>query len=343
LCRDRCGYCTFRREPTDENLHTMTPEQVREQARSARRAGCTEALFCLGDKPEAAYPAYREWLRSLGFRATHEYVAHACRIALEEGLLPHTNAGILGLRELALLKRANASMGLMLESVSERLHAPGGAHHNCPDKLPVRRLKMHADAGALAIPFTSGILIGIGETREERIEAFLALASLQRRYGHIQEVIVQNFNPKPGIAMERVPPPSGDEVAWTVAVARLVLGPEMNIQAPPNLNPTRGARLLAAGANDWGGVSPLTIDYVNPEAPWPAVRALEEMTRACGFELRERLAIYPEYVRRPGFLDESLRHNVESRVDQEGFVAGEPKWREHHSTRRPTEGSISIS
>jgi 7,8-didemethyl-8-hydroxy-5-deazariboflavin synthase CofG subunit len=307
LCRDRCTYCTFRKDPGDPGAWTMQPDELATTLGRGRAQGCKEALMCLGDRPETAFPAYRETLAGLGHRTTVEYVRRACEIALEHGLLPHTNMGILTRDEMALLKDVNASLGLMLETVSERLRGPGMPHHRAPDKAPAVRVRMLREAGELKIPFTTGILIGIGETWDERIDSLLCIRDLHAEYGHIQEVIVQNYAPKPELL--RAPPsgPGDLAVAVTVALARLILGPAMSIQVPPNLNPGATARLLEAGINDFGGISPVTQDYINPEAPWPHLEALAAECRGAGFALRERLAIYPRYLEEPGFLADRLR------------------------------------
>jgi FO synthase len=307
LCRDRCTYCTFRKDPDDPDAWTMTPEEIQAWSERGRRLGCTEALMCLGDKPEVAFPGYRTTLARLGHRTTAEYVYRACVIALDCGLLPHTNAGILTRAEMERLKEVNVSLGLMLENVSPRLRGRGEVHQWAPDKEPAVRLRMLAEAGELAIPFTTGLLLGIGETLEERVDTLLAIRDLHRAHGHVQEVIVQNFRAKPTIGRADAPEPEAADIARTIAVARLILDPEVSVQAPPNLSPEDHALLLAAGLNDWGGISPLTPDYVNPEAPWPHVAALAAECRAAGYELRPRLPIYPAYVDRPGFLAAGLR------------------------------------
>ncbi len=296
LCRDRCTYCTFRKDPGEPGAWTMAPAEIAQWSRRGRRLGCREALMCLGDKPELAFKEYRATLERLGARSTVEYVARACEIALDEGLLPHTNAGIMTRDEMAMLRPLNVSMGLMLESVSPRLRASGGVHQWAPDKEPAVRMRMIAEAGELRIPFTTGILLGIGETPAERAQSLVAIRDLHQRFGHIQEVIIQNFRAKPEIAMADAPEPQAMEMARAIATARLVLGAEMNVQAPPNLSPNEIELFLAAGINDWGGISPLSRDYVNPEAPWPHTERLAERCARAGFELRQRLAIYPEYV-----------------------------------------------
>lgn len=317
LCRDRCSYCTFRADPDDAHAWTMLPEEIRACASRGKARGCVEALLCLGDKPEKAFRSYRSTLAVLGCGSTIEYVEHAARICLEEGLLPHTNAGVMTRDEMARLKRTNVSMGLMLENVSPRLRARGEAHHHAPDKDPALRMETIRNAGELHIPFTTGILLGIGETAAERIASLAAIGTMHRQHGHIQEVIVQNFRAKPATSMAGRPEPSSIDLAKTVAVARLMLR-EMNIQAPPNLSPYDHRLLLCAGINDWGGISPLTPDYVNPEAPWPHLLVLQETCRAEGFELRPRLPIYAEYINRPGFLDPALREAVLRHAGERG-------------------------
>ena len=307
LCRDRCSYCTFRKDPRDPDAWTMTPEEIQLWVDRGRAQGCKEALMCLGDKPEKAYSQYRQTLADFGHKTTTEYVYRACQIALASGLLPHTNAGVMSYDEMKLLKDVNVSLGLMLENISPRLRQKGMAHFSAPDKDPAVRVRMLREAGELEIPFTTGILIGIGETLEERIESLIAIREIHRAYGHIQEVIVQNFRAKPDTRMATAPEPESLDMAKTVAVSRLLLGGQMNVQAPPNLSPDDHRLLLRAGINDWGGISPVTKDYVNPEAAWPHLDLLAQTCREEGFTLRERLAIYPEYIDRPGFLLPTLR------------------------------------
>jgi FO synthase len=296
LCRDRCTYCTFRKDPGDPGAWTMTMAEIADWSRRGRELGCKEALMCLGDKPEVAFKGFRETLRGLGVRSTMEYVARACEVALAEGLLPHTNAGLMTAEEMTMLRPLNASMGLMLENVSPRLRASGGVHQWAPDKDPKRRMKMIEEAGGLGIPFTTGILLGIGETPAECGQSLIAIRDVHERHGHIQEVIIQNFRAKPDTPMAAASEPHALEMARAIATARLVLGPRMNIQAPPNLSPNEIELFLSAGINDWGGISPLTHDYVNPEAPWPHLEQLGERCARAGFRLRQRLAIYPEYI-----------------------------------------------
>jgi 7,8-didemethyl-8-hydroxy-5-deazariboflavin synthase CofG subunit len=285
------------------------------------RLGAKEALFSLGDKPEAIFPSHREFLRRHGHRTTIGYLRAMCELTLRESsLLPHANPGLMTERDLASLREVNVSMGIMLETVSERLLAEGGAHHRAPDKVPARRLKTIALAGKLNIPFTTGILIGIGETLAERVDALAAIRDLHERYGHVQEVIVQNFRTKPRIPMRDAVEPTHEDLLRTIAVARLMLPDGVSLQAPPNLSPDVFPRLLAAGLDDWGGISPLTLDHINPEKPWPLIRDLRRATEAEGFAFRERVAIYPAYSTRAEFLDESLRPRVAALVDDDGLV-----------------------
>jgi FO synthase len=321
LCRDYCGYCTFRRDPGQPGAHTMTPEEVVALAQAGGRIGAKEALFSLGDRPEARFAEHRAFLRRHGHRTTLGYLRDVCALVLAESpLLPHVNPGLMGERDLAALREVSVSMGLMLETTSDRLLAPGQAHDRAPDKVPRRRLRTIELAGKLQIPFTTGILIGIGETPSERVDALCAIRGLHERYGHIQEVIIQNFRAKPRIPMAGVPEPTLEDLLRTLAVARLVLGPDINLQAPPNLSPGAYPRLLAAGLNDWGGISPLTLDHINPEAPWPLIPELRRATERQGYILRERLAVYPEFATRAEFLAESLRGRVAVLADSEGLV-----------------------
>lgn len=320
LCRDRCAYCTFAKTPDSPEAHTYTLAEVSEVVRGGLRTGCIEALFCLGDKPEIAYRAHREWLHGEGFRSTAEYLLEACRMACEAGLLPHTNAGILRREEMEALRRWNASMGLMLESTSPRLRGRGMAHHHAPDKDPAVRIRMHEEAGELRIPFTSGMLLGIGENDAERVDTLLTIRALHERYGHIQEAIIQPFHPKPGTPMRALASLPDDAVVGWVALARLVLGREIQVQAPPNLSPGLLDRLLRAGVSDWGGVSPVTVDFINPEAPWPALRELRQRTEATGQRLVERLPVYPAHVARSEFFDPALHPVVRARAAQSGYA-----------------------
>ncbi|MGB6403696.1 MAG: 7,8-didemethyl-8-hydroxy-5-deazariboflavin synthase CofG [Candidatus Sulfotelmatobacter sp.] len=325
LCRDYCGYCTFRRDPGERGAHTMTPEEVLAVARAGEKLGCTEALFSLGDKPELLFPEMRDTLQRLGYKSTLHYLEAMCELVLRETtLLPHPNPGLLSAEWIARLAAVSPSMGLMLETTSDALLAPGAAHDNAPDKVPAKRLRMIEEAGKQQVPFTTGLLIGIGETPEDRVDTVLAIRDLHERYGHIQEVIVQNFRAKPTIPMAHVPEPSQGEMLRTVAVTRLLL-PNVNIQAPPNLNAPYYEELLDAGINDWGGVSPLTPDYINPEKPWPHLEQLRLRTESKGQQLRQRLPVYPEFlpalVARPGLPKAGLlSERLQASRDGEGLA-----------------------
>ncbi len=308
LCRDYCNYCTFRRDPGQPGAHTMSPEEVLEVARQGEKLGCTEALFSLGDKPEAEFAEMHDVLHKRGYRSTLHYLEAMCDLVLRETkLLPHSNPGLMSANWIERLRATNPSLGLMLESTSPRLTQVGGPHANAPDKVPSLRLKTIADAGKLGVPFTTGILIGIGESLEDRVDSLLAIQQLHQQYGHIQEVIIQNFRAKPEIPMANAPEPGTDDLLRTIAVARLLLR-DMNIQAPPNLTEDHYERLLQGGIDDWGGVSPLTPDFINPEAPWPHLADLQRRTEAAGQQLRQRLPVYPEFV-----------HGV---IDRGGLLAG---------------------
>ena len=320
LCRDVCHYCTFAHAPRSGESPYLSLDQVIAIAEAGRKAGCKEALFTLGDKPELRYSAARKELDRLGHPTTLSYLAEAAGAVFREtGLLAHINPGLMTGEDIDALRKVSVSQGIMLESVSDRLCEKGGAHFGSPDKIPAARLETMRLAGERSVPFTSGILIGIGETREERIDALFALRDLHDTHGHIQEIIIQNFRPKPGTRMEKVAPPEVEDHLWTIAMARLIFDPSMNIQAPPNLSPGALGRMVAAGINDWGGVSPVTPDHVNPEAPWPHLRVMEAATKAAGMELTERLAIYPAFARDTSrWLDPSLRKPVLDRVDADG-------------------------
>jgi 7,8-didemethyl-8-hydroxy-5-deazariboflavin synthase CofG subunit len=323
LCRDRCGYCTFRRDPGDPGAHWMEPEEVLAVARAGEKLGCREALLSLGDRPEAVFPEARQWLAARGFSRTLDYVASISDLLFREtSLLPHSNPGLMARSDLLRLKESNPSLGLMLETTSTPLFATGGAHFDAVDKWPARRLRTIREAGELKIPFTTGILVGIGESAKDIIDSLLAIRDLHQRYGHIQEVIVQNFVPKPEIPMHGWPGPSPEHFARTVAMARLILGAEMNLQAPPNLSPSHLNLLLDCGINDWGGISPLTLDFINPEAPWPQVSRLATLAESKGLRLRERLAVYPEYVRRDEFFSPLVRETLRTRADVDGYPIG---------------------
>jgi len=320
LCRDYCGYCTFRRDPGDLGAHTMTPEEVLTVARAGETMGCTEALFSLGDKPELIFPEMRDTLRHLGYKSTLQYLEAMCELVLRETtLLPHPNPGLLSPEWITRLAAVSPSMGLMLETTNASLLEAGTAHHNAPDKVPTKRLRTIEEAGKQNVPFTTGLLIGIGETLDDRIDTLLAIRELHQRYGHVQEVIVQNFRAKAGIPMRNWPEPTRGEMLRTVAVARLLM-PNVNIQAPPNLSAPYYEELLDAGINDWGGISPVTPDFINPEKPWPHLEQLKLRTEAKGYKLRQRLPIYPEFLpgitSRPGLLSEKTK----TAADHNGHV-----------------------
>ena len=320
LCRDYCRYCTFRRDPGQSGAHTMTPEDVLRIAHAGEKLRCSEALFSLGDKPELAFPEMRETLRKLGYRSTLHYLEAMCELVLREtSLLPHPNPGLMSGEWISRLAAVSPSLGLMLETTNDSLLAPGTAHDNAPDKIPARRLRTIEEAGKQGVPFTTGILIGIGESLEDRVDALLAIRDLHLRYGHIQEVIIQNFRAKPEVPMHDWPEPSRGEMLRTIAVARLLM-PEVNIQAPPNLSDRDYDTLLDAGINDWGGVSPLTPDFINPERPWPQLEELDRRTRAKGFRLQQRLPVYPEFMPQSRDKSELLRLKLNAAADRDGYA-----------------------
>ena len=336
LCRDVCHYCTFAKTPKRIEQAYMPVDKVLELCRQGAAMGCQEALFTLGEKPELRYSAARNALDEMGFATTLDYVREVARRVLQEtGMLPHINAGCMSAAEIAMLRPVSASMGIMLESASSRLCEKGMPHYGSPDKDPKVRLETLELAGQANVPFTSGILIGIGETRLERIESLLAIRAIHARYGHIQEIIVQNFRAKPDTKMAQAPEPDLNELLWTIAVARLIFGAQMNIQAPPNLSPGVLPQLIAAGIDDWGGVSPLTPDHVNPEAPWPHLDLLARETAAAGKFLEQRLTIYPNYAREPQrWLDESVRSAVLRQIDSMGY-ARRDSWMPGESMQLP--------
>jgi FO synthase len=325
LCRDVCHYCTFAQVPRKVQAPFMTPDEVLKVARQGAQAGCKEALFTLGDKPELRYKAAREGLKELGHETTLSYLAEMAEMVFDEtGLLPHLNPGLMTLEEMLSLRKISISMGIMLESASLRLTEKGLPHHGSPDKIPEKRLETMRNAGIAKVPFTSGILIGIGETRLERLESFLALREIQQEYGNLQEIIVQNFRAKPETLMADAPEPDLEELLWTIAMARITFGAGMNIQAPPNLSPGVLKQIVSAGINDWGGVSPVTPDFVNPEAPWPHLDNLAAETAAAGKQLVERLALYPNYVTDvQRWVDPGLQGAMLNFVDGQGFVRNE--------------------
>ena len=345
LCRDICHYCTFAKSPGAIGQAFLRPEQVLDLARRGEAAGCTEALFTLGDKPELRYRAARQMLAELGHDATISYLGAMCELVLREtSLMPHVNAGVMSPQEMAGLRDVSVSQGIMLETASARLCEKGEVHHGSPDKHPAVRLENIRMAGELSIPFTTGILIGIGETRAERLDSLVAIADLHARYRHIQEVIVQNFRAKRDTKLAAKSEPSLDELMWTVAAARLILQPEINLQAPPNLSPQDYQRLIEAGINDWGGISPVTIDHVNPEAPWPEIVTLAERTEQAGKILVNRLAIYPSFVVAPEkWLSPALRTRVRRAIDSDGYAREDlwaPGMTEHQPTAKPHTASV---
>ncbi len=354
LCRDVCHYCTFAQRPRKLKSPYLSPEDVLKIAEDGRNAGCKEALFTLGDKPELQYKTARDALKELGHETTLSYLAEMSELVFKEtGLLPHLNPGLMTLEDLETLKKKSVSMGIMLETISTRLGRKGGPHYGSPDKIPARRIETIRMAGEASIPFTSGILIGIGETRQERIESILNLRNLHQQYGHIQEIIIQNFRAKANTRMAKAPEPDLSEMLWTVAVTRILFGAEMNIQAPPNLNPGVLPKIIAAGINDWGGVSPVTPDFVNPEAPWPHLKTLRNETARAGKFLLERLAIYPEYAKSAGqWLEPDMVTAVLRMTDGQGFartedwsagVVVEPPRSEVHILKQGTYSSPSDS
>ena len=321
LCRDTCGYCTFAKQPGEPGAGYLSPEMVMDIVRQGERLGCKEALFSLGERPELRYPEARDMLAKLGYATTLDYVVAMCeRVLRESTLVPHVNAGTLSAEELRRIKAVSGSVGLMLENVSRRLVQFGMAHHACPDKVPLQRLRTLKVAGELTVPTTSGILIGIGETWSERIDSLYALASLHSSYGHLQEVIVQNFRAKPGTLMARHPEPDMGEMLRTLTAARLILPPEVSLQAPPNLSEDFGS-YLDAGINDWGGVSPLTADHINPERAWPAIDQIAQRTRDKGLSLVERLTTYPAF-QAPGlgFLEPKPFVAIVAHARQDGWA-----------------------
>ncbi|WP_435660742.1 7,8-didemethyl-8-hydroxy-5-deazariboflavin synthase CofG [Leisingera caerulea] len=296
MCRDTCGYCTFVKHPESPEANIMTPEQVLATAQKGEREGCKELLFSLGEKPELRYERARKGLEKLGYSRLTDYLRDMCELVLTEtNLLPHVNAGTLTDDEIDVLRPVSASMGMMLETVSRRLTRKGQPHYACPDKVPVQRLRTLERAGEKQVPFTTGLLIGIGETFAERIEALHAINDAHARHGHIQEVIIQNFQRKPDIEMANHPEPALEDMLRTIAAARIILAPEISLQAPPNLS-ARHIAYLEAGINDWGGISPVTIDFINPQHEWPEIRALASSCTGAGFDLRERLTVYPRYL-----------------------------------------------
>ena len=322
MCRDTCGYCTFVKHPDSPDASILSPDQVLRMAREGERAGCKEVLFSLGEKPELRYERARNALGLLGYTRMTDYLRDMCALVLREtSLLPHVNAGTLDRDEIAALRPVSASMGMMLETTGRGLTAPGEAHHACPDKVPVQRLRTLDRAGEMRVPFTTGLLIGIGETWSDRIDTLEAINAAHRRHGHIQEVIVQNFQRKPDIAMADHPEPTLEDMLRTIAVARIILDPDISIQAPPNLH-ARHLAYLDAGINDWGGISPVTIDFINPQHKWPELDRLQESCARAGFSLAERLTVYPRFMaREAGFLDDHLRERITDMARDDGLAA----------------------
>jgi FO synthase len=322
MCRDTCGYCTFVKHPSDPQARIMTPDQVLQVAKKGIQNGCKELLFSLGEKPELRYETAKISLAKLGYESMTHYLADMCALVLKEtNLLPHVNAGTLSDYEIDMLKPVSASMGMMLETVSRRLTRKGMPHHSCPDKTPVQRLRTLERAGSKNVPFTTGLLIGIGETWEERIDALKAINASHLRYRHIQEVIIQNFQRKPDIAMAHHPEPYLEDMLRTIAVARIILDPEISLQAPPNLH-QRHISYLKAGINDWGGISPVTIDFINPQHEWPEILKLYESCASVGFKLLERLTVYPRFIsKRSEYLDPGLRKRILSMAGDDGFAS----------------------
>ncbi|MFL6347831.1 MAG: 7,8-didemethyl-8-hydroxy-5-deazariboflavin synthase CofG [Nitrososphaeraceae archaeon] len=321
LCRDTCSYCTYKKEPSDKLASLMSPQHVRNLAETGKKFGCTEVLFVTGERPEQKYLEARQWLRSLGYSSTIEYIREMSEKVLQEtGLLPHTNAGSLTKKEMSILKSTNVSIGAMLESASERLILRGMPHENAPSKNPRVRLRTLQNAGELKIPTTTGLLVGIGETPREIVDSLFLIKEIHQRYGHIQEVIMQNFNPKPKTNMANSFPPSYNYFLKTIALARIIL-PEMNIQVPPNLTPNIFGNYIDAGINDWGGISPITIDHVNPEFPWPSIQSVNHVTVSRGHKFRARLPIYPEFLdKKDGFIPTELRNYIHLLSDSDGLV-----------------------
>ena len=309
MCRDTCSYCTFVKHPDDPDAKIMSPQEVLLSAREGEKKGCKELLFSLGEKPEKRYAKPKRALEALGYEAMTDYLTDMCKLVIEKtSLLPHVNAGTLNEYEIVKLKNVCASMGMMLETTSKRLTKKGGPHYACPDKVPIQRIRTLITAGYCKVPFTTGILIGIGETLKERIEALLLIEKINNRYGHIQEVIIQNFQTKPNIPMSNHPEPKLKEMLQTIALARIILNPTISIQAPPNLE-KKHLEYVKAGINDWGGISPVTKDFINPQHPWPNINVLESMMSKIGFRLMERLTVYPKF-NTEDFLSTTIRSHM---------------------------------
>ena len=322
LCKDTCSYCTYKAEPGEEKLSLMSKQQIRELLQLAKKYKCVEALFVTGEQPEKKYPEARKWLKENGFNSTSEYLIHASELALEMGLFPHTNAGNLNFEDMKELKKTNVSMGIMLENVSDRLTEKGMPHYLAASKRPKTRLEILENSGKLKIPMTTGILVGIGETIEEIIDSIFAIKQLHQKYGNIQEVILQNFQPKSDTIMKNSPSANENYFKTVVALSRIIM-PKMNIQIPPNLSPKSYQSFLSVGINDWGGISPLTPDFVNPEFSWPEISKVEENSKKAGFELKCRFPIYPEFF---SFISKELRDKMAEIENKEGLVK-EQYWR----------------
>jgi len=320
LCRDTCSYCAYKKEPNDSGVTMMKPEQILDIAEKGKKAKCTEVLFITGERPEQKYDEARKWLRSVGYSTTTEYIIHMSELVLKKvGLLPHTNPGNMTREEMIRLKEVNPSLGMMLENVSDRLCRPGMPHEFAPSKDPKARLNTLETAGQLKIPFTTGLLVGMGETPEELVNSLFAIKQLHERYGHIQEIIIQNFSAKADTPMALAPTPTLNYMLRAIAIARIIM-PEMNIQVPPNLNPNHYSKFLKAGINDWGGISPVTVDYVNPEFPWPNIAEVKYASERNGFKFKARLPVYPEYIRKEGFLSHDVSGYVSALADEKGLV-----------------------
>ena len=311
MCRDTCGYCTFVKDPESHEANILSPEQVMTIVKSGERKGCKEALLSLGEKPELKYTLAKEKLKSFGFQSMIDYLAEICEMIIKQSsLLPHVNPGTMSNNDIILLKPFSASMGMMLETISKRLNEKDGPHYACPDKVPIQRIRTLERAGKNKVPFTTGLLIGIGETWIERLEALHLINDLHKKYGNIQEVIIQNFQPKPDIRMSNYPTLEIDEILKTISVARIILSPDISLQAPPNLHPEH-LSYLAAGINDWGGISPLTIDFINPEMEWPEINDLSKKMCLKGYKLRERLTVYQKYIdKKNNFLSSEIRSQI---------------------------------
>jgi len=322
MCKDTCTYCTYKSEPGEEKLSLMSKQEIKKILSLAKKYRCVEALFVTGERPEQKYQEARDWLKENGFKSTAEYLIHASEWALEEGLFPHTNAGNLTIEEMKELQKTNVSMGLMLENVSERLSQRGMPHYLAASKRPKARLEVLENSGKLKIPMTTGLLVGIGETSEEIISSILAIKKLHKKYGNIQEIILQNFQPKQDTMMSDFPSAEENYFKIIVSISRIIM-PEMNIQIPPNLSPKSYQSFLSVGINDWGGVSPLTPDYVNPEFSWPEIKKIEENSKNVGFDLKCRFPIYPEFF---SFISKELRDKMSGIEDEEGLVR-EEYWR----------------